>query len=121
MLAIRLARIGKKQKAYFRLIVSEKTKDTHGDYLEILGNLNPHTNPSTVVLKEDRIIYWLSKGAQPSAVVHNMLVDKGLLKVAKVKAWRAKPKTTSELEAAKTVKEESAKEVKVESVAPPAA
>ncbi len=101
MLAIRLARTGKKQKAYFRLIVSEKTKDTHGDYLEILGNINPHTNPSTVVLKQDRINYWLSKGAQPSPVVHNLLVEKGLIKSAKVKVWKAKPKTASETEAVK--------------------
>lgn len=96
MLAIRLARTGKKQKAYFRLIVSEKTKDTHGDYLEILGNIDPHTNPSTVVLKEDRISYWLSKGAQPSPVVHNLLVDKGLLKKDKVKVWKAKVKPVAE-------------------------
>ena len=43
MLTIRLSQVGKKNKKMFRLIVSEKTKDPVGDFLEILGSYNPHS------------------------------------------------------------------------------
>lgn len=94
MLMIRLARTGKKKQAYFRLIVSEKTKDTHGDYLELLGHMNPHKNPRELVLKEDRIVYWIGKGAQLSPTVHNILVDNGVVKADKLRVWKPKKKAT---------------------------
>lgn len=90
MLMIRLARVGKKKQAYFRLIVSEKTKDTHGDYLENLGHMNPHANPREVVFKADRIKYWIEKGAQASPTVHNILVEQGLIKADKLRVWKSK-------------------------------
>ncbi len=96
---IRLARTGKTKKPYFRLIVSEKTKDTHGDYLEILGHINPHAAPREIVLKADRIKYWLGVGAQPSPAVHNVLVDKGILSGEKLRVWKPKKKETTEAEA----------------------
>ena len=96
MLMIRLARTGKKKQAYFRLIVSEKTKDTHGDYLEALGNMDPHANPRKFTLKVDRIKYWLEHGAQPSPTVHNILVEQKLIKGDKLRVWKAKPKKAEE-------------------------
>lgn len=90
MLAIRLARIGKKKQAYFRLIVSEKTKDTKGDYLELLGQVNPHTNPRQITLKADRVKHWLEHGATVSPSVHNILIEQGLLKGDKLRVWKAK-------------------------------
>lgn len=89
---IRLARTGKTKKAYFRLIVSEKTKDTHGDYLEILGSINPHANPRQVTLKSDRVQHWLARGAKPSPSVHNLLVEQGVLKADKLRVWKPKKK-----------------------------
>lgn len=89
---IRLARTGKKKQAYFRLIVSEKTKDTHGDYLEALGHVNPHSSPRQINLNEDRLKYWLSKGAQASPSVHNILVEANLLKADKLRVWKPKKK-----------------------------
>lgn len=90
MLAIRLSRMGKKKHPLFRVIVSEKTKDTVGDYLELLGNYNPHTNKAE--LKADRIQYWLSKGAQPSGTVHNLLVDHKIISKEKIKVANIKKK-----------------------------
>jgi len=89
---IRLARTGKRSQAYFRLIVSEKTKDTHGDYLELLGHVDPHANPRTVTIKADRVKHWLEHGAKPSPAVHNILVEQGLLKADKLRVWKAKKK-----------------------------
>ncbi len=85
MLTIRLARIGRKKQPLYRVVISEKTKDTFGDYLENLGTYNPKTKE--VTLKEDRINHWLEKGAQMSSSVNNLLIKQGILKdVEKTKA-----------------------------------
>lgn len=78
MLAIRLQRTGRKKQAMYRLVVSEKTKDMYGNHLENLGNFNPHSKEA--VLKNDRIEYWLSKGAQASDTAYNLLVNQGIIK-----------------------------------------
>ena len=80
MLTIRLSRVGKKKQPLYRLIVSEKTKDPWGTYLENLGTYNTLTKPATVNFKADRITHWLSKGAQASDTVWNLLVDQKLVK-----------------------------------------
>lgn len=86
MLSIRLSRVGKKKQPSYRLIVCQKTKDPWGTYLENLGNYNPRTNPKTIQLKAERIKYWMSKGAQPSGTVHNLLVDQKIIEGTKVKS-----------------------------------
>lgn len=79
MLTIRLTRIGKRKQPLYRFIVSEKGRDPWGRALEILGQYNPHTSPTTVTLKEDRVRYWLGKGAQTSETVWNLLVDRKIV------------------------------------------
>ncbi|MEK7167317.1 MAG: 30S ribosomal protein S16 [Patescibacteria group bacterium] len=86
MLMIRLSRVGKTKQPSYRLIVSDKTKDPWGKSLEILGYYNPRTNPSTIKLEAERIKYWISKGAQTSATIHNLLVKQKIIKGPKVKA-----------------------------------
>jgi len=88
MLKIRLARFGTKNAPTYRLVISERTKDTFGDVLEYLGTYNPRVNPKAIDFKADRIQYWLSRGAQPSPTVHNMLVDKGIIKDKKITAFK---------------------------------
>ena len=83
---IRLSRVGKTKQPSYRLIVSDKTKDPWGKSLEILGYYNPRTNPSTIKLEAERIKYWISKGAQTSATIHNLLVKQKIIKWPKVKA-----------------------------------
>jgi small subunit ribosomal protein S16 len=90
MLTLRLTRVGKKKKPTFRLIVSEKARDTVGTYLELLGHVNPHTNPSTVVVKADRVKYWLSQGASASPTVHNLLVEAKIIDGKKIAQGRVK-------------------------------
>ncbi len=85
MLVIRLTRVGKKNQPEYRFIVSEKHKDPWGDALEYLGYYNPRTEPPTITLKEERIKYWLSQGAQVSDTVRNILIDKGILSGQKAK------------------------------------
>lgn len=85
MVVLRLSRLGKKNHATFRIIASDKRKDTVGTYLELLGTYDPHRTPTMIELKEDRVKYWLSVGAQPSDTVHNLLVEKGLITADKKK------------------------------------
>ena len=94
MLKIRLSRFGKKKKPTYRLVVSEHTKDTLGDALEYLGHYDPHTK--VIEVKKDRILYWISKGAQPSPTVHNLLIDQNVIEGDKVKASKAKKKKKEE-------------------------
>ena len=86
MLVIRLSRVGKKKQPTYRVVVQEKQRDPWGTSVEIIGNYNPRTEPSTLNLKEDRVKHWLERGAQPSPTVHNLLVDIGLVKGPKVRA-----------------------------------
>lgn len=94
MLSIRLSRIGKKKEPSYRLLVTEKTRDPWGKHLELLGTHDPIAKKTD--LNVDRIKYWMSKGAQPSATVHNLLVKMKVLEGETVKAHPThKPKAES--------------------------
>ncbi|MDP2656326.1 MAG: 30S ribosomal protein S16 [bacterium] len=95
MLMIRLARGGKKNKPFFRVVISEKSKDLYGDSLEILGYVNP-ISPREIKLNAERIQYWLSKGAQCSPRVHNILVDEKIIDAPKIKKLFSEKKKVSE-------------------------
>ena len=86
MLTLRLQRIGKKKFPTYRLIVSEKGRDTQDNYLENLGTLNPHVKEKAALLNADRIKYWLGKGAQTSNTVNNLLVSMGIKEGKKMKS-----------------------------------
>lgn len=92
MLMVRLQRIGKRGQAYFRVIVTEHTKKPKGEYLELLGTYNPHEK--VLKVKRERIEYWVSKGAQTSPTVNNLLVNYKIWDKPKVQSW--KPKRHSE-------------------------
>lgn len=89
MLAIKFSRQGTKKKPVFRIIVCEKARDPWGKYLENLGIYNPKTKESTI--NAERVQYWISKGAQPTATVHNLLITKEIIKGEKVRASKAQP------------------------------
>lgn len=94
MLSIRLSRMGKKNKPMYRLIICEKARDPYGKSLEILGSYNPHSKELQV--KNDRVNYWISKGAQTTPTVNNLLIDKGVIKGEKVKASKTGKKKGEE-------------------------
>lgn len=80
MLAIRLQRVGKAKFPTYRLIVSEKSQDTHDVYVEQLGTYNPQAKENAFQPNAERIQYWIGKGAAPSPTVHNLLVTAGIVK-----------------------------------------
>lgn len=97
MLTIRLSRIGKRKKPMYRLIISEKARDTYGKALEILGSYNPFSKELSV--KQDRIQYWLSQGSGMSATVNNLLIQNDIIKGEKVKASKPGKKSEAEIQA----------------------
>lgn len=94
MLTIKLSRIGKRKKPMYRLIISEKSKDPYGDSLEILGSYNPFTKE--IIAQGERINYWISKGAQMTPTVNNLLIDKKVIEGKKVTASKAGTKKKEE-------------------------
>ena len=95
MLVIRLQKVGKKHTATYRVVVTQKTAAAKRKYLELLGNVNRKTK--AVSLNKERILYWISKGAQPSDTVHNLLVSQSVISGAKkpVHKKSKKPLTTT--------------------------
>lgn len=97
MLRIRLSRVGKKNKAQFRVTVAEARRAPTGRFIEILGHYDPHTKEKA--FNKERIEYWISKGAKPSATMNNFLVDAGIIKGEKVTSWKPKKKEEVKKEA----------------------
>ena len=81
MLTIRFNRVGKKNQAYFRIALQEKTQAPGKRHVEMLGSYDPHKKVS--VLKKDRILYWIGVGAQLSESAHNLLVREGVIEGSK--------------------------------------
>ncbi len=79
MLAIRLARMGKKKKPFYRIVVTEKSRPRDGRFVEIVGTYDPLREPAAIQLRADRIRYWLSVGAQPTETVRSFLKREKIL------------------------------------------
>ncbi len=91
---LRFQRVGRKNDPAFRIVATEKRSKPKSGFLEILGSYHPKTKDTQ--LKQDRILYWLSKGAQASETVHNLLVSKGVIQGKKVAIKMKKPAAKAE-------------------------
>ena len=79
MLRIRLSRTGKKRQPSYRVVVADIESKRDGRVVERIGHYNPLTDPSEYVINEDRALYWLSVGAQPSDAVKRLLEKQGTM------------------------------------------
>ncbi|HEY1408018.1 MAG TPA: 30S ribosomal protein S16 [Promineifilum sp.] len=87
MLRIRLSRTGKIRQPSYRVVVAEKESKRDGRIVELIGHYNPLPNPSVYQIKEDRALYWLSVGAQPTDAVRILLEKQGTLeRLARLRA-----------------------------------
>jgi small subunit ribosomal protein S16 len=89
MLRIRLRRVGGKKQPSYRLVIADVRAARNGAFVDIVGHYNPRTNPETIVIKEDKALYWLKQGAQPSDTTARLLGKAGILekfKLAKEKS-----------------------------------
>jgi small subunit ribosomal protein S16 len=76
---IRLARAGAKKKPFYRIVVANSTAPRDGDFLEKVGTYNPLLlEDNKVVIKADRVAYWLGCGAQPTDRVAKFIKDAGI-------------------------------------------
>lgn len=73
MLAIRLTRMGAKKRPFYRIIVTERENKRDGRFVEILGYYNPCRQPVELKLDQERVNYWIGKGAQPSPTVSKLM------------------------------------------------
>ena len=76
---IRVQRNGKKNFAFFHIVVADSRAPRDGRFIEQLGSYNPNTNPATIVINFDRALAWLKVGAQPSLVCRRILSYEGVL------------------------------------------
>jgi small subunit ribosomal protein S16 len=77
---IRLKRMGSKKKPFYRIVVADSRSPRDGRFIETVGTYNPLLDPAQVTLKEEEILDWMSKGAQPSDTVRNILSREGVMK-----------------------------------------
>ena len=75
---IRLQRHGRKNYAFYSIVIADARAPRDGRFTEKIGTYNPNTNPSTVDLNFDRALYWVLVGAQPTDTVRNILSAEGV-------------------------------------------
>ena len=76
---IRLQRHGKKNFAFFHIVVADSRSPRDGRYIEQIGSYNPNTNPATIVLNSERALAWLKVGAQPTLTTRRILSYEGVM------------------------------------------
>jgi len=76
---IRLKRMGAKKRPFYRVVIADSRSPRDGRFIETVGTYNPITQPAEIKLDEEKILSWLSNGAQPSETVRNLLSNAGIL------------------------------------------
>ena len=106
MLKIRFVRIGKKNKPFFRIAVGDSRRTPKGKFIEKLGYYNPLKKEKSV--NKERVLYWLSQGAQCSDTVHNLLVSLEIIKGPKRKIKIKSKKSADAFTSAKATEDKKA-------------
>ena len=110
---IRLQRHGKKNFAFFHIVVADTRAPRDGRYIEQLGSYNPNTNPATIVLNSERALAWLNVGAEPSLLARRILSYEGVLLRKHLQGGVAKGALTQEQAYAKFEAWKAQKDAKV--------
>ncbi|HEY2632644.1 MAG TPA: 30S ribosomal protein S16 [Solirubrobacteraceae bacterium] len=75
---LRLTRVGARKNPVWRVVVADQRSPRDGRVIETIGHYNPQTEPSTIVIDEERARSWLARGAQPSNTVRKLLRIQGI-------------------------------------------
>ena len=70
---VRLTRVGSKKNPIWRVVVTDQRSPRDGRFIETIGHYNPQTEPSTIVIDEERMEHWLARGAQPTNTVKKLM------------------------------------------------
>ena len=76
--SMRLTRVGGRRDPIWRVVVADQRSPRDGRVIETIGRYNPQTDPSTIVLDEERVRHWLERGAQPTDTVVKLLKTQGI-------------------------------------------
>ncbi len=76
---IRLQRHGRKNYAFYKIVIADSRAPRDGRFIERIGSYNPNTNPASVDLNFERALYWMGVGAIPTDTVRNILSQEGVL------------------------------------------
>jgi small subunit ribosomal protein S16 len=75
---LRLMRMGATKRPFYRVVVADSRSARDGRFIENIGKYHPLEDPSVVDIDEDRALYWLSQGAQPTEQVRKLLKIEGI-------------------------------------------
>lgn len=78
MVKLRLRRAGKKKYPIYKIVAADTRSPRDGRFIETVGQYNPNINPILLTVKEERVFYWLRKGAQPTDTVRSLLQRNGV-------------------------------------------
>jgi len=70
---VRLTRVGSKKNPIWRVVVTDQRSPRDGRFIETVGHYNPQTDPSTIVIDEERLQHWVARGAQPTNTVKQLV------------------------------------------------
>ena len=73
MVRVRLTRVGSNKNPIGRVVVADQRSPRDGRVIETIGRYNPQTEPSEIVLDQERLRYWLDRGAQPTRTVKHLM------------------------------------------------
>ena len=111
---IRLQRHGKKNFAFFHIVVADSRSPRDGRFIEQLGSYNPNTNPATIELNSERALAWLKVGAEPTLVCRRILSYEGVLLRKHLDGGIAKGALTEEQADAKWNEWKAGRDAKIE-------
>lgn len=95
MVMLKLSRVGKNKQPEFRVVVVDKRRDPYGKVLDTVGFYNPRSKPKIIRFNAERVTHWLSKGAQATPTIWNLLVDQKIVQGKKKPAHSSAKKTST--------------------------
>ena len=99
MVKIRLKRAGRKKLPVYQIVAADARSPRDGKFLEVIGTYQPTAKPHAVIIKKDRVEYWMGVGAQPTATVRSLIRTTGLLHELRLKSrGRSEAEITAEME-----------------------
>ncbi|BDD86702.1 30S ribosomal protein S16 [Desulfofustis limnaeus] len=70
---IRLTRLGRKKKPFYRIVVADSESSRDGKFLDVVGTYDPLQDPAAITINSDKLQEWLIKGALPTTTVKSLI------------------------------------------------
>lgn len=70
---IRLTRLGRKKKPFYRIIVAESENKRDGKFLDVVGTYDPLKDPAVITIDNEKLQAWMGRGALPTTTVKSLI------------------------------------------------